>query len=69
MAGIEPRTIQFAPGSIYRYAIKLVGRARRFQGPLKSAISRLSSGWSGWVGVSISFFYQDQTSESLRGKK
>ena len=69
VAGCEPATIQFAPGSITRKAIKLVGEGRRFQGSRKSAISRVSSRWSGWVGASISFFYQDQTSEPLRGNK
>ena len=59
-------TIQITIGPINRYTIGQVGQLRkpnhtrlvgRSEGCLKSAISRLSSGFSGRVGLSVAFLF------------
>ena len=64
VAGLEPMNIQITIGSINRYTIGQGGQLRkaihtrfvgRSEGCLKSAISRLISGFSGRVGSSVVF--------------
>ena len=85
VTGFEPTTIRFADGSINRHAIRPVGPQQKpfsstsEEDPKiakRTSLNRQFLGQvaggrvgSGRAGSPIVFFYKDQTSEPLRGKK